>query len=130
MKRHLVQSAASLVPLHIAVRMVYAAVYHQRSNEAANHERLGGLAQVMIGIIPVYTVPAGETEPLRIPESQLAGGQLRLGGKEMQFTGGQAAIRSVLVSRTGIDHVIKLLRAAPDQDERPMQEEAPPGPTN
>jgi hypothetical protein len=124
MKRHLVQSTGSLVPLHMAARIVYAAVY-QPHKSAASHERLGGLAQAIVALIPIYTIPRGETQPRRIPEPQLTGGVIRLGGKEVRFTDGRPAITGVLVTRTGIDHVIKLLSAAPDEEEIPVEPEAP-----
>jgi hypothetical protein len=124
MKRHLVQSTGSLVPLHMAARMVYAAVYQARKN-AASHERLGGLAQAIVALIPIYTIACGETEPRRIPEAQLAGGVIKLGGKEVQFTDGRPAITGVLVTRTGIDHVIKLLSTVPNEEEMPVEPEAP-----
>jgi hypothetical protein len=125
MKRHLVRSAATLVPLHIAVRRVYAAVYRRSSKDAASHERLGDLAQAMVTIIPLYTIARGDIEPRRFAESELHGGTIRLGGKELHFTDGRPPITSLLMTPSGIEHVIKVLQSVPPGEEMPMDPEAP-----
>jgi hypothetical protein len=107
------QPPANLVLLHIAVRMVYAAVYHRSDKpEAVTHERLSGIAQCMAALVPLYSGVSTHTVARRLSQEDLAGAMVRRGGKEIHFLDGRPALLTVSVSRTGIDHVIGLLEGA------------------
>jgi hypothetical protein len=110
------QPPANLVLLHIAVRMVYAAVYHRRDKlEAVTHERLSGIAQCMAALVPLYIAGTTHTMARRLSQEDLAGAIVRRGGTEIHFTDGRPALLTVCVSRTGIGHVIALLEGAWDE---------------
>jgi CRISPR-associated Cas5-like protein len=108
------------VPLHTAARIVYTAVYYRRTYDVPTPERLAGMAHVIIGIVPVYTIPKDHAQPRHLATGELSGGIVRLGGIELHFVDGRPSITALFVSRKGIDHAIKLLQ--PPQERMPLTE--------
>jgi hypothetical protein len=120
-----------LVLLRDAVRLVYAAVFYRRADSAVSQERLAGIAHAMAALVPIYvreshyvresdmTVLAA---PRRLTPAELAGAMVRRGGAELHFSDGRPALRDPQVTRTGIEHVIRLLGGESASDPEPDSE--------
>jgi hypothetical protein len=93
--------SANLVPLTIAARLVYVSVYHRRERAGPSHERLSAIAQAMAALVPLYTASGDSRNPRRVAAQELADQRIKF--------------NSLLVSRTGIDHVIRQLDPAGEE---------------
>ena len=103
------RTAGDLVPLEIAVRCIFSAIY----DDAPKHERLTGLAQAVVALVPVYAGASnGEVSP--VGESELRDGLVRDAGAVMHFRDRRPALTSLFVSSASIDQAIKLL-AGPER---------------
>jgi hypothetical protein len=122
--RELFLPKASLVPLHLAVRFVYTALHRAEQHVAPTHERLDGLGQAIIALVPVYSAPPGEARARRVQQSALREGMVRQGGREIRYADGRPPLGELLISRTSIEHVIEFLRPVPES-EPPMAPEQP-----
>jgi hypothetical protein len=118
---------ADLVLLRDAVRLVYAAVFHRRTDSAVSQERLAGIAHAMAALVPIYVSDPEVTGPAalrRLTPAELSGAMVRRGGAELHFSDGRPALRDPRVTRTGIEHVIRLLggESASDSEREPESE--------
>jgi hypothetical protein len=103
------QTAGDLVPLEIAVRCIFSAIY----DDAPTLERLTGLAQAVVVLVPVYAGAAnGDASP--IPERELRDGLVREAGAVMHFRDGRPLLTNLFISAGSVDHAIKLL-AGPER---------------
>lgn len=116
MTRALLLPKASLVPLHLAVRVVYAALHRGEEHVPPAHERLDGLGQAIIALVPVYSAPLGEAHAGRVQQSALRDGMVRQGGREIRYADGRPTLGELFISRTSIEHVIEFLRPGPESD--------------
>lgn len=123
MTRELFHPKAPLVPLHLAVRIVYAALYRDQEHVAPTHERFEGLGQAIIALVPVYSSPPGEAEANRVQQSALRDGMVRQGGREIRYADGRAPLRDLFISKTSIEHVVEFLRAVPENEPPAAPEE-------
>ena len=110
-----------LVPLHVAVRVVYLAVYRrEHDEEGANDERLTGLAQAIAALVPLYTTSRNEEGVRRLTDEEVSEGRVRRAGRELQFSDSRPPLGELRISRTGMDHVIGLLESV-KEDPAPAQ---------
>lgn len=102
-----------LVPLEIAVQCVYSAAY----DDAPTNERLTGLAQALVALMPVYA-RVSNAEASLVPASRLRDGLVRDCGNEMRFSDGSPALTNLFVPSNAIQHAITML-AEPDPGSPP-----------
>jgi hypothetical protein len=122
--RELFLQKASLVPLHLAVRVVDAALYRGQEHVPPTHERFEGLGQAIIALVPVYSALPEEAEAKRVQQGALREGMVRQGGREIRYADGRPPLRDLFISRTSIEHVVEFLRVVPES-EPPMPPEQP-----
>jgi hypothetical protein len=129
MTRELLLPKTSLVPLHLAVRIVYAALNRGQEHVAPTHERFEGLGQAIIALVPIYCAPLGDPEAKRVQQNALRDAIVRQSGREIRYADGRPPLRDLFISRTSIEHVIEFLRAP--ESEPPVAPEQtvplPPG---
>jgi hypothetical protein len=100
------RNSADLVPLEIAVRCVFSAIY----DDVPTPERLSGLAQAMVVLVPVYTqAPHGEVST--VTDADLRDGLVRDAGTIVQFPDGRPALTNLFIAATSVDHAIRMLAA-------------------
>jgi hypothetical protein len=93
-----------LIPLEIAVRCLFSAIY----DDAPTHERLTGLAQALVALVPVY-MRAPEGGVSAVTESQLRDGLVRDAGTAIQFRDGRPAIEDLFVSSMSLENATSML---------------------
>ncbi len=102
------QTSLDLVPLEIAVRCVFSAIY----DDVPTPERLSGLAQAMVVLVPVYK-QTSDGEVSTVTDAELRDGLVRDAGTIVQFHDGRPALTNLFIAATSVDHAIRML-AAPD----------------
>ena len=104
-----------LISLEIAVRCIFSAIY----DDAPNPERLTGLAQALVALVPVYrAAPGGRASVLT--ESELRDGLIRDAGAVMQFRDGRPNLVELFISSTSLERAIAML-AEPRVNREPLR---------
>ena len=93
-----------LIELEIAVRCIFSAIY----DDAPTQERLTGLAQAVVALVPVYRSAPG-CEIAAVSETELRDGLVRDAGAVMQFRDGRPALGHLFISSMSLEHAISLL---------------------
>ena len=95
---------ADLISLEIAVRCIFSAVY----DDAPTHERLTGLAQAVVALVPIYrSLPQGGFSSLT--ENQLRDAVARDAGAVIEFRDGRPALADLFISATSLERAIAML---------------------
>lgn len=104
-----------LISLEIAVRCIFSAIY----DDAPSHERLTGLAQAVVALVPIYrSLPQGNFSPLT--ENQLRDGLTRDVGTVIEFRDGRPALTDLFISSTSLERAIAML-AEPRVNPEPLR---------
>ena len=86
------------------MRCIFSAIY----DDAPSHERLTGLAQAVVALVPVYrALPQGNFSPLT--ENQLRHGLTRDVGTVIEFSDGSPALTNLFISSRSLEQAIAML---------------------
>jgi len=106
------KKANDLVPLELAVEMVYARVYetqHRKAGLVCSPEQLNGIAHAIAALVPVFTYDKDPASVRRLDDQELEKGLFRECGRIMIFLDGRAPIRTFAVSGEAMDIVVREL---------------------
>ena len=101
-----------MVPLALAVQVIWAKVYERRHNVGqAKEQLLNSLAGMLLAMVTVYEyTPDSEAAPRIVPAKQLSGGMFKGGGKELRFLDGRPPRRNLAVAADEVTIVIEKLQ--------------------
>jgi hypothetical protein len=93
-----------LIPLEIAVQCIFSAAYDLEPT----NERLTGLAQAVVALVPVYVrAPTGEVS--LVDESALRDGLVKEGGALIRFSDGRPDLHDLFAPADSVEHARKIL---------------------
>lgn len=106
-------SLHDLVPLALAVRLVYLHAYGSPPPTAHLVDRLNGLAYSLAAFATMYAIEEATHTPRPLSRDELSVGHFRHGGKELHFLDERPPITHIGVTLVGIEKTANaLLRAS------------------
>jgi hypothetical protein len=102
-------SKDELIPVPLAVRIVYQRAYGAAPPEAHLSERLNGLAYRLARHGRVYAIAAKGMPPRRLSREEIASGHFRHGGRELHFLDERAPLLHIGVTQDCIEKAVRAL---------------------
>jgi hypothetical protein len=104
--------AHSLVPLKLAVQLIYSKVYEGRTT-AARTQLLDSLASTISVLSPIYVYNTDPSQPPRLlTRMEIEGGMFRGGAEQLRFIDGRPPLSSLAVSADDLAATIEALKNA------------------
>ena len=110
---------SKLVPMDVAVKLVWSSVYEATTSAERKEDILNSLATTFSVASPVYEFHTGASIPPRaLKKNELEGGIFRNGGKELHFIDGRQPRRNLAVTADEVSATIEALKKAADRKPR------------